>query len=187
MSHASDHFTGGQRLLHWGMAALIVVQVPIGLTMTNLGEGELTNRLYELHKSFGLVLFFAAVARIAVRWIRGAPPLEPMPWWQATAAYASHYAMYMLIVLIPLTGWAATSSCCAPVNLFWTVPMSLPVSWSEEFTKTVFLVHKGLAFTLAAIVLIHASAALFHHFVRRDRTLMRMWRGEPASAPARRA
>ncbi|HSH38885.1 MAG TPA: cytochrome b/b6 domain-containing protein, partial [Chthoniobacterales bacterium] len=105
---------------------ILLIMIPAGLTMTRLGEGETTNRLYELHKSFGLIIFGLAVVRVVLRWIRGAPPVEPdVPAWQRSAAYASHYALYGLIILVPLTGWAATSACCAPVNLFWTVPLTL--------------------------------------------------------------
>jgi cytochrome b561 len=63
------------------------------------------------------------------------------------------------------------------VNLFWTVPLTLPVSGGDEAAKAIFRVHFVLAFTLTAIVLVHVSAALHHHLARRDRTLLRMWPG----------
>lgn len=184
---AVEGYSSTQKWLHWTMAALIVAMVIVGLTMRNLGEGAVTDTLYEVHKSTGIVLFGLALARIAVRLARGAPPLEPgIPAWQRLAAYASHYALYALIVLVPLAGWTATSSCCPPVNLFWTIPLTLPVPDTEDFSKAVFRIHFGLAFVTVAIVLIHASAALHHHFARHDRTLRRMLPGgEPGlSAPA---
>jgi cytochrome b561 len=169
-------YAPAQKWLHWLMAALIVlVMIPAGLTMTRLGEGETTNTLYELHKSFGVIIFALAVVRAGLRLIRGAPPLEPgIPAWQRFAAHVSHSALYMLIVLVPITGWIATSACCAPVNLFWTVPVTLPVAGGEDFAKAVFRLHYGFVYTLMAIVTIHVTAALHHHFVRRDRTLVRM-------------
>jgi cytochrome b561 len=165
-----------QKWLHWSMAAIIVlVMIPAGLTMTRLGEGEATNTLYELHKSFGLIVFGLAVVRTAIRLSRGAPPLEPnVPVWQRFAAYTSHYALYMLIFLVPLTGWAATSACCAPVNLFWTVPLTLPVPHGEDLATGIFRLHYGFVYTLMAIVAVHVAGALQHHFIRRDRTLVRM-------------
>jgi cytochrome b561 len=174
-------YSGLQKALHWGIAALIVTQVPLGLWMVGLGfENPLTGRLYELHKSFGLVVFGLALWRIAVRWRRGVPALDPtIPGWQRRAADISHYALYLLIVLVPLTGWIATSMCCRPVNLFWTVPLTFPVPPDGEppASKAVFTVHYGLAFTLTAIVLIHIGAALQHHLLRRDDTLRRMLPG----------
>lgn len=183
MQPSEAHYSPAQKALHWIIAVLIIgFMVPAGISMANfLGEGALTNTIYELHKSFGLTIFGLALARIAVRWMRGAPPLVPgLPGWQRAAAYGSHYAMYILIVLVPLSGWTATSACCAPVNLFWTLPVTLPIEGGMDAAKPIFRVHDTLALTLAAIVLIHASAALYHHFVRRDHTLIRMWPGRGA-------
>ena len=171
-------YSAAQKWLHWLIAAIILSTVPVGLTMTQLGEGELTNRLYELHKSLGLVILALALVRIAVRLRRGAPPLEPgLPAWQQRAAHASHYALYVLIVGTPIVGWAATSACCPPVKLFWTVPVTLPMPRSDALATAIFWIHYGLAFTLIGIVAVHVGAALQHHFIRRDRTLLRMLPG----------
>jgi cytochrome b561 len=172
-------YAPSQKWLHWLMAALIVlVMIPAGLTMTRLGEGATNNTLYELHKSFGLILFALAVVRAGIRLSRGAPPLEPnVPAWQRFAAHVSHYALYMLIFLVPLTGWAATSACCPPVNVFWTVPLTLPVPHGEDLGKAIFRLHYGFVYTLMAIVIVHVAGALQHHLVRRDRTLVRMLPG----------
>jgi cytochrome b561 len=91
--------------------------------------------------------------------------------------------MYMLIFLIPITGWIATSACCAPVNLFWTIPVTLPVTGGEDFSKAVFRLHYGFVYTLVGIVAIHIAAALQHHFIRRDRTLVRMLPGGDSINP----
>jgi cytochrome b561 len=180
---APRSYSPAQKWLHWLMAAIIVlIMVPAGLTMTRLGEGPTTNTLYEIHKSFGVVVFSLAVIRAAFRLTRGAPPIEPnVPAWQRFAAHTSHYAMYLLIFLIPITGWVATSACCAPVNLFWTLPVTLPVPGGEDFAKAVFRLHYGFVYTLLGIVAIHVAGALQHHFIRRDRTLVRMLPGgEPS-------
>ncbi|HEX2509271.1 MAG TPA: cytochrome b [Microvirga sp.] len=181
MPFSSDAYSPAQKTLHWLIAALVVVLVPVGLSMANLMEdGPIKNGAYELHKSFGLTVFGLALLRVAVRLVRGAPPLVPgIPAWQRAAARGSHYALYLLIILVPLSGWTATSTCCAPVNLFWTVPLTLPLPWEGgmDQSKPIFLVHYALAFALTAIVLVHVSAALHHHFVRRDRTLLRMLPG----------
>jgi cytochrome b561 len=179
MSDTPHVYSAGQKALHWTMALIIVLMVPVGILMAEvLSDGAVKNTLYELHKSFGITVFSLALLRIALRWTRGAPPLVPgLPAWQRAAAYASHYAMYILVVIVPLTGWAATSACCAPVNLFWTFPVTLPVSGGMERGEAIFAVHRALALTLAGIVLVHASAALHHHFARRDPTLRRMLPG----------
>lgn len=173
-----NRYASTQKWLHWSMALLVLLMVVIGLTMTSLGDGALKNGLYELHKSIGLTLLALALIRIAVRWRRGAPPLEPgLPTWQRRAAHLSHAALYGLIVLVPLAGWIATSSCCPPVRLFWTLPLTFPAPEGEDFAAAAFRVHFGLVFVLVVIATIHIGAALHHHFIRRDRTLRRMLPG----------
>jgi cytochrome b561 len=173
----SDSYSGAQKTLHWTMAVLIVLTIPLGISLTRF-EGSWMDALYELHKSVGLVILTLAAMRIAVRTCRGAPPLvEGLPGWQRAAAYVSHYALYVLIVLVPVTGWTATSIGYPPVRLFWTIPVTLPFAHDEKLAERIYAVHDVLAYTLAGIVAVHVAAALYHHFVRRDRTLLRMWPG----------
>ena len=86
------------------------------------------------------------------------------------------YALYVLFILVPLIGWIATSYCCKPVKFFWTVPVSLPIpdAPTMEAAGWIFQIHIGLAIALLAVVAVHVAGALQHHFIRRDRTLLRM-------------
>ncbi|WP_279356618.1 cytochrome b [Methylobacterium indicum] len=171
-------YAPSQKALHWLVAALVCVLVPMALAMANLPDGALKNALYEWHKSFGLTVLALALARLLVRAARGAPPLVAgLPVWQRRAARASHLALYALIVLVPLLGWAGTSACCAPVMLYGTLPLTLPVSGGMPVGEAILKVHQVAAFTLVALVALHVGAALHHHVVRRDGTLRRMWLG----------
>lgn len=176
-------YTGSQKFLHWFVALIILTMIPAGLLMANvLPNGPFKNAIYELHKTFGIIAFFAAVARIGLRWVRGAPPLEAgVPAWQRAAAKGSHIALYVLIVAVPLTGWAGTSACCAPVNLFWTYPLTLPISGGMETGKQILGLHEIFALTLAGVVMVHIAAAIHHHVVKRDGTLRRMLPGRSAT------
>ena len=174
-------YSPAQKLLHWTIALLILVQVPLAVAMTNVGEGPLQNQLYEWHKSFGLVALALVLARVLVRLSRGAPAVEAgLPDWQKRAAYASHAALYGLIVLVPLLGWAGTSACCAPVKLFWSFPLTLPISGGMPVGERILGVHTVAAFALVALIALHAAAALHHHVIRRDGTLQRMLAGSGA-------
>jgi cytochrome b561 len=171
-------YAPSQKVLHWLVAGLVALLVPLALAMTNLPEGPLTNQLYEWHKSFGLTVLALVLARLLVRAARGAPgPVAGLPAWQRRAAALSHAILYGLIVLVPLLGWAGTSACCAPVLAFFTLPVTLPISGGMETGEAILRVHQVAAFTLVALALLHAAAALHHHLIRRDGTLRRMLPG----------
>jgi cytochrome b561 len=164
-----------QKSLHWLIALVIILMIPVGVIMTGLESGSFKNNLYEMHKSFGVIVMALIIWRLIVRWRRGAPTLEAdLPDWQKWAANISHKMLYLLIALVPLAGWAGTSMCCAPVKLFWSIPVTLPLSGSRETVKALFQFHEIGAFLLAGLVVVHISAALYHHFIRKDATLRRM-------------
>lgn len=171
-------YSPAQKALHWAVAVLTVCLIAAGLLMTSLGDGDLKNRIYELHKSFGLLVLAMMLPRIVVRALRGGPPPESdMPGWQKSAARTSHALLYLLAVVVPTLGWAGTSACCAPLDWFGVLPVTLPIGGGMETGSKILGVHRVLALTLAALAALHASAALHHHLVRRDGTLRRMLPG----------
>lgn len=181
----SDVYSPAQRALHWLMAALILCMVPVGVYMTDLpwepppgADPLLKGRIYEMHKSFGIVVFLLACARVFVRVVKGAPPAEAsLTPFQRRASAAVHHLLYALIFIVPISGWIATSMCCAPVNLFWSVPVTLPISGTPESSKPVFAVHFTAAFLMTALILGHIGAALMHALILKDGVLRRMWPG----------
>lgn len=171
-------YAGIQKLLHWSMAILIVVMVVVGLSLPRIGPGPVTNLLYEVHKSTGMLVLLLALVRLVVRLRLGAPALDPaLPAWQRRAAAASHALLYVLMIAVPIAGWTATSACCRPVEFLWTVPATLPVPADNALAKQVFWLHFALALTLVGLLAVHVAAALHHHLVRRDGTLRRMLPG----------
>lgn len=162
--------------LHWTIAALILlVQVPAGITMLALDRGTLQDVLFTTHKNVGLVIFTLAVIRLAWRWSHPVPALPAdMPPWQSWLARSTHALLYILILLMPISGFLYTAMGGFPVPLLglydiaWLVPENEPVA--EMFQWTHFL----LQFVLYAVVVLHVAGALQHHFVRRDYVLRRM-------------
>ena len=93
---------------------------------------------------------------------------------QRLVAGSVHWGLYGLLIVQPLVGWAATSAYRAPIIVYglFELPPILPVN--QPLSERLFAVHRGLGILMAVLVCAHAGAALYHHFVRRDRVLMRM-------------
>lgn len=176
-------YSAPQRAVHWVMAALIICMVPLGLFMTSIpwepapgANPELKGRLYELHKSGGLIIFMLAVVRVLLRLTRGAPaPVATLTPFERVASTTLHHLLYLLIFVVPLSGWIATSMCCPPVNLFWTVPLTLPISGTLESSQPVYLVHFSAVALMSFLVIGHVGAALMHLVIKRDGVFRRMW------------
>lgn len=163
---------------HWLTALMVLGLVVVGLLMQELPNSLTKFQIYALHKSFGITVLALTVMRLLWRLFAGTPPPVPgMPRWQRLAAAASHGALYVILLLMPLSGWLYHSASGAvPRQLEWFKLVPLP-SLSERdkaLADFALAMHEWLFLALAAIVTVHALAALKHHYVDRDRTLVRM-------------
>jgi cytochrome b561 len=159
-----QRFTPLQRLLHWLMAVCILAMLFIGVGMVSTIMPKFLT-LVSIHKPLGIAILVLALLRLAVRLRYGAPPLPsdlPVP--MKLAAELSHYALYALMIAMPLIGWAMLSSAAYPIVLFGGV--RLPPS--DSVHALLWDAHFYLAFVFFALILMHVAAALFHAFIRRD-------------------
>jgi len=164
--------------LHWLMAALIAAGFTLGATMTDLAVSPRKLRYYSYHKWIGITVLGLLVLRVLWRAWHSAPPDEPMPRWQRLVARFTHGLLYLLMFAVPLVGWLYSSASGYPVVYLklWRLPDL--VSKNEALAKVLVELHGLLAWTLLWVVVLHAAAALKHHFIERDATLRRMlpWR-----------
>ena len=174
------------RLLHWLMAALVLAMLFIGVGMVST-VSERYRLLVSIHEPMGMAILVLVVIRILNR-LLSQPPLLPadMPQWQKFAAKLSHLVLYVLMLLLPLVGWAMLSAARYPIMLFggFVLPPILP----HDATLAAGLrrLHTWLALLLFATFLAHLGAALFHRLIRRDGvfTSMMPWRARQAASPA---
>jgi cytochrome b561 len=161
--------------LHWIIAALMAVALPLGLYMHELKLSPLKLQLYSYHKWIGVTVFALAALRLAWRLVQSPPPALPMTAWQARVAMLAHGALYVLMFAIPLTGWLHSSATGVPTVYLglWQLPDL--VSASKPLARTLREIHAALGNALLAVVALHVAAALKHHWVDRDDTLWRMW------------
>ena len=168
MSAYAARFPILSRLLHWLMAAMILAMLFIGVGMASTVAPKYLT-LVNIHKPLGILILILALIRLAVRLRYGAPPLpldlpEPMK----LAAYLSHYALYALMIAMPLIGWGMLSAAEYPVALWpgiW-LPQILPRN--PGLHTLLWNAHFYLAFLFFALILMHLAAALFHALIRRD-------------------
>jgi cytochrome b561 len=160
--------------LHWIIAALIAVGLPLGLYMHELKLSPLKLQLYSYHRWIGVTIFGLVVLRLLWRMMQPPPPALPGPVWQARIATLAHVALYVLMVAIPLAGWVHSSAAGVPTVYFgiWQLPDL--VSASKPLARYFRDVHEALSNALLAVVALHVAAALKHHWVDRDETLLRM-------------
>jgi cytochrome b561 len=171
-------YTLTARLLHWLTAALVLSMVPLGIVIAKEWGGPAQEFLYNLHKSIGAILIPIVLIRLINRLNNPPPPLpSDIPAIQQIAAHATHWALYGLILAQPIVGYIMTSAYPAPVRFFGL--FNLPAIWppNRALSEQLAVVHLYLGLAIAAVAAMHIGAALFHHFVRKDRLLMRMISG----------
>jgi cytochrome b561 len=168
MTANRQRFTPLQQLLHWLMAVCILAMLFIGVGMVSTIMPKYLT-LVSIHKPLGIAILVLALLRLIVRLRDGAPPLPadlPVP--MKLAAELSHYALYALMIGMPLIGWAMLSAAAYPIVLFGSVHLPPILPQSDSLHALLWDAHYYLAFAFFALILMHIAAALFHALVRRD-------------------
>lgn len=176
---AGVRYTRVAVVLHWSIAVLVIGQFAWGWWMQEIPKQPVGPRVdaFNLHKSVGMTIFALMALRLAWRWRHPAPPLPPMPAWQAAAARATHVLLYVALLLQPLFGYLGSEVSGYPVRYFG---MTLP-GWAgkhESLKELLSAAHLVNSWVLATLVALHVAGVLKHELVDRDGLLSRMgWRG----------
>ncbi len=171
-----ERWGGVSQFLHWTIAVLILLIGAVGLVMGDLPRSPRWFWVYTAHKSLGLTVLALVVVRLGWRLYAGAPPPVPgTPRWQARLASAVHVLLYAMVLAMPLSGWLYDSaSGLRPLRWFGQVEVPKLVAPDTAVAGAAHGAHEWLFWLLVLLVLAHAGAALYHHFVRHDATLARM-------------
>lgn len=165
------------RALHWASALLVVAAWVVGIAMEEVPRGPARGMAMQVHYSLGVLVLGLAALRV-VRYAL-APPQARGPAWQRLSAAAMHWALLALTVGVPLTGLLDRWARGRAVTVFGGMPLPAPFqvpggrAWGEA--------HEVMAWLLAAAVVAHVAAAVWHHLVLRDGTLARMLPSRTAS------
>lgn len=178
LKNTADRWGAVSQSLHWLVVLLIATIAVIGLTMTDMSNGPSKIKIYALHKSLGLTLLTLVVLRLLWRIYAGAPkPVEGTPHWQERIASLTHWALYVLMFALPISGWVFNSSSGYPLQYFGLFNLPKIAPRGEDLAQLSHQVHEYGFWLLLALVVAHAGAAFYHHLFQHDDTLKRMLPG----------
>jgi len=168
-------------VLHWLIAALVFGMLALGVYMSDLSFSPQKLRLYNYHKWIGVSLFVLMGLRLVWRLTHTPPPLPAqMPRWQQVAAHGLHASLYLILLLIPISGWLMSSAKGVSTVWFGLLPLPDVVAKDRALGETLAQVHQALNIVLVAMIAAHILAALKHQLIDRDGLLARMsWPRRP--------
>ena len=166
------------QLLHWATAILVLVAFIYG-------PGGSEQRVYsaardfdrQLHETLGITVFALTLLRFAWRAVDRRPADPPMAPWMRIAAKSTQGLLFLLLLAVPLTAIAGAWLEGHPLTLLAGITVAPPVAESHALGDKIATVHTYLGDTILWVAGLHAFAALFHHFVLRDRVLRSMLPG----------
>ena len=172
----TDHSWGAAaKLLHWSVAALVFVQIALGWAAVTWHLSPTKLDLFVLHKSMGVLILLLMLVRVAWRAVNTVPQLPAdMQLLERRAARASHLLLYLVLLIMPVTGWIVTSAANIPFRVFWLLPMPAITEPDKAMADAAARVHFALFVMLSLLLVAHIGAALRHHFLKHNDVLKRM-------------
>jgi cytochrome b561 len=168
-------YTRVAMLLHWLIAVMILCLFALGLYMADLPLSPQKLKLYSYHKWAGVTVVALAMIRVIWRIGHAAPPLPAsQPRWQQSVAHAGHLLLYVLIFIVPISGWLMSSAYGFTTVWFGVLPLPNLIAKNLELAEQLKDVHTWLNYSFMALVAGHVLAALKHQWLDRDGTLSRM-------------
>lgn len=166
------------RLFHWIMAILIITLICVGFYMSTLPYSADKIRIIGMHKAAGIFVLFLVILRIIWRLQNVQPELpKSLPALIAKLAHANIYLLYFLMLAMPMSGFLGSLSGGYPISFFGLLTIPAFVAKNEVLSSFCWLIHESCAWILVFIIAAHIGAGIYHHFIRKDNVLRRMWSG----------
>lgn len=176
LRNTADGYGAVGQSLHWLTVVLVAVAWATGTFDDVLPKGVARAAGSFVHIAVGVVLLLALATRML--WRLADPPPKPAPTmlgaWLDSAGRLTHYALYALLAAVPIAGIVLQFARGEPLPLFGLGEIPSPWVRDRAFARSAKEVHEALANALVMLAAFHAAAALVHHWVFRDRTLVRM-------------
>ncbi len=164
------------RLFHWVIALMVVVQIPAGIAMTSEPLLGVADPLFILHKGMGSVLLVLVVGRVLWRVTHPPPPFPDfMPSLEQRIAGSTHVVIYILLLVMAVSGYVRTIGDGFPIELLDTLGIPPLIPLMPEVARVMLVVHQFAVIALIGLVAVHISAVLRHQLIDRNPVLARMW------------
>jgi cytochrome b561 len=163
-------------VLHWSMAVVVLVLFTLGLWMVDLTYYDpWYQRAPDIHKGMGVLLAVALALRLMWRWANPRPRPEPgLSLLERRAASVAHVLLYVLLLAVMISGYLISTADGRAIDVFGLFAVPASVTGIPNQADLAGDVHLALAISVVTLAGIHAAGALKHHFLDRDRTLLRM-------------
>lgn len=175
MQQETNRYSRISIFLHWLLAILIVAAFALGSYMTDLSISPSKLKYYSWHKWLGVSILGLVAVRLLARLLKGAPQhLASLKPWEKNLASATHFTLYVLMFVVPISGYLYSYAAGFPVVYLGLVQLPAIIGPYPEFKEAFKEAHEVLTTIMALLVTMHILAALKHRFVDRDETLSRM-------------
>jgi cytochrome b561 len=160
--------------LHWAIAVLLILMLVGGFFMDDIIDKPLRSMVINLHKLVGIAILVLMLLRLLWRLCNVQPTLPCMPKWQRLSLKLVHRLLYLLVILMTLTGWImSTAANHIPHIGSFTLPLPF-VKSCAQLSDLFYSYHSILAWVIIAIVVLHILAALKHWLIDKDDVLQKM-------------
>lgn len=175
LKNTAQSYSNVTKILHWLMAVLVVTCWMLGILMDDLVKIASRTVILFAHITVGLTLLDVLVLRALWRAMSSPPPTErPVFGIWPGVGRLMHYVLYAMLLMVPVTGILLQFSYGNGLPLYGVVEIPSPLTFDPKLANIVMEVHELSAHALMILAATHALAALVHHYVFRDRTLVRM-------------
>lgn len=181
MSNSKQYYTRTAQILHWLMAAIFITAWLIGFYSGNFlsyeTDGSFKGDVIGLHKNIATTILFLVVIRIFWRYTHPAPQLpDTMSPMMKTLAHFGHFALYLLLLALPITGCLYSWSAGHPAPVLYLFEIPRLVQDNPELLEIVKPTHIYLSWFAALLIVGHVFAAIKHHVIDKDNVLRSMLR-----------
>jgi cytochrome b561 len=171
------------RAFHWLVVALVATQVTIALVLPAVLPASAEETIAAWHLAVGSTILLVMLLRLAWRLTHPMPPAPAdLPPALRGLARGTHWAFYLVLIVLPLLGWTAANAYGATPRLLGLIPLPKIAATDKAFAETIGAAHKTVALLLVALIALHVSGALYHALVKRDGVIRRMLPGRAPSA-----